>query len=154
MLARAFRSLKTTPKDETDPLQPRRMANTEKFAGGRGSTAGVLRGEKRSAGRVRTAKVRCNLGEVQDLSATGCRVSTSKKPTLAVGASVRLEMNAEDVAFTIPATVMWVRVMKDCTFHLGLQFTQTDAARRKQLLDLVRTGVANDGLTRGWSPMA
>ena len=60
-------------------MRPQRMANTEKYAGGRGSeTAGVARTEKRGSGRLRCTKVKCSLGDVCDLSATGARLSCRK----------------------------------------------------------------------------
>lgn len=130
------------------------MANTEKYVGGRGATEGVLRTEKRGNGRVRTSKVTCNYGSVQDVSATGCRVCMKKKPTFKVGASVNVELTSDDISISLSATVMWVRVMKDCTFHAGLQFSGEDSARKGQLLELIRNGMANEGLTRGWSPLA
>jgi PilZ domain len=152
MFSKAISAIK---KDKpSDKPAPRRMANTEKYVGGRGATEGVLRTEKRGNGRLRTNKVSSNLGDVQDVSATGCRVCMKKKPTFDVGASISIELSSDDVSLSIPCTVMWVRVMKDCTFHAGLQFVGSDPARTPQLLDIIRSGIANDGLTLGWSPLA
>lgn len=151
MLSKTLASLKNAASGKP---APRRMANTEKYVGGRGSTEGVLRTEKRGNGRLRTSKVTSNFGDVQDVSATGCRVCMKKKPTFEVGSSVSIELSSTDVSLSLPATVMWVRVMKDCTFHAGLHFTGESPGRREKLLELLRSGIANEGLTRGWSPLA
>lgn len=142
------------PKIGRSVLPQRRMANKEKYVGGRGTTEGVLRTEKRNNGRIRTSKVHSNLGSVQDISQTGCRVALKKKPTFQVGSHVRLELTTDDTSVMIDTTVMWVRVMKDCTFHIGLRFDGNDPDRGSKLLELLRSGFANEGLTRGWSPMA
>lgn len=142
-------------KNAVEKIIPdRRMANAEKFAGGRGGVTGVLRYEKRGNGRVRTSRVSTNLGDVQDLSLTGCRLCAHRKSKLEVGQSVTVEFAAEDVSVNLHASVVWVRVMTDRSFHVGLRFNDADGARRKSLLELLRTGVANEGLSRGWSPMA
>lgn len=150
MLSRAIKSIKGSGEKSS----ARRMANTEKYVGGRGAGEGVLRTEKRNNGRLRTSKVQSNIGTVLDVSATGCRVSMKKKPTLDVGASVKLELNSADITVHVPGEVMWVRVQKDCTFHMGVRFTGQDPDRTRALLELLRNGVANEGLTRGWSPLA
>lgn len=151
MLSKTLASINKATKADK---QQRRMANTEKYVGGRGATEGVLRTEKRGNGRLRTSKVSSNFGDVQDVSATGCRVCMKRKPTFDVGSSVSVDLTSEDVSISLPATVMWVRVMKDCTFHAGLHFTGDDPARKARLLELIRSGIANEGLTRGWSPLA
>lgn len=141
-------------KPDKPDKSARRMANAEKYAGGRGTSEGVLRTEKRTNGRLRTSKVSSNFGDVQDISSSGCRVCCKKKPALDVGAGVRIEMTSEDISLSFAAEVMWVRVMPDCTYNVGLKFTGSEPGRTAQLLDLLRNGVANEGLTRGWSPMA
>ncbi len=135
-------------------IPDRKMANAEKFVGGRGAATGVMRFEKRGNGRVRTSRIRTDIGEVQDLSLTGCRICAPKKSKFEVGQTTRIQFTAEEISLSIQATVVWVRVMTDRTCHLGLRFTEVDASRRRSLLELLRTGVANEGLSRGWSPMA
>lgn len=156
MFARAQSSIKPDKPAKPAKLDKcaRRMANAEKYAGGRGTNEGVLRSEKRNNGRLRTSKVSSNFGDVQDVSASGCRVCCKKKPTINLGESVRIELSSADISLSLPAEVMWIRVMPDCTHNVGLRFTGNEPGRSAQLLELLRNGVANEGLTRGWSPMA
>lgn len=143
------------PRLEAHVLFGKRMANAEKYAGGRGAApTGMTRKEKRNSGRVRCAKVRSSLGEVQDLSATGVRIACRKKPKLEVGVVVRFELSTDEHAVMVPATVMWVRVQQDCTFHIGLRFEEMDPLRKRKVMDVVRTGIDSEGLTRGWAPIA
>lgn len=134
-------------------LFKRRMVNTEKFAGGRGGDAGMMRTENRSNGRIRCAKATTSLGAVVDMSASGVRVACKKKPKVEVGEIVRLELKAEDRSITLPACVVWVRIQHDCTYQAGLKFEKLDALRKKQIVEIIRIGVDSDGLSRGWTPI-
>lgn len=148
----------TSSKSESGKAAERRMTNTEKFAGGRGTASGVERSEKRGNGRLRTSKITSNLGPVKDLSRSGCRLVFApvgkKTPKPELESIVKLELSAEDVSLQIDGEVMWLRVLEDRSIAIGLRFSDITQDQRRTLLDLMRTGVANDGLSRGWSPMA
>ena len=131
----------------------RRLTNTEKFAGGRGAASGVVRTEKRVSGRLRTTKIKSTLGAVLDMSATGVRVSTARKPKVEVGHELRLDLATDEQSMTLPARVVWVRVQHDCSFQIGMEFQQIDSLRKRQIAALLKTAIDCEGLTRGWTPM-
>lgn len=133
--------------------KPARRINTEKFAGGRGTTSGPARSEKRSTGRIKTTSLRCELGEVTDLSAGGIKVHSRKKPNLQLGDKKTITLKAEDESVELETTCVWLRVDDDCQFDIGLRIENADGAKRRRLLEIAATAQATDGLSRGWSPM-
>jgi PilZ domain len=154
MLARSFRNL-TPATNAPASVAPSgvRAANTEAFAGGRGSSGDCVRAEKRGAGRIRTSGLRCAQGQVTDISSTGCRLSAGRRTDLQSGASIRIDLSAEGVSLSVPARVAWVRVTADCTFHAGVAFCELTTAQKRTLSEIVRSVQSTDGLSRGWSPM-
>jgi hypothetical protein len=133
--------------------KPVRRANTEKFAGGRGSTGGQARSEKRSTGRIRTDALRCELGMVSDLSAGGLRIHSKKRPTVQVGETRMITLQVEEQSVQVEALCVWLRVDDACEFDIGMRIDNADGTLRRNLLALAATAQACDGLSRGWSPM-
>ena len=153
MFGRKVSTTNAVTSEEPQDHKPVRRINTEKFAGGRGSTNAVSRSEKRSTGRIRTDALRCNLGAVADLSAGGVRVHSRKKPDIQVGDRRTVTLTAEEESVDVEATCVWLRVDDDCEFDIGLRLENVDAPTRRHLLALAATAQATEGLTRGWSPM-
>lgn len=141
------------PPTKAELKKETRLINTEKFAGGRGATAGVLRSEKRSGGRIRTSSLMCEVGPVLDLSPGGLRAHSRKQPQFRVGDPISLTLRAEDESMDVRGKVVWIRVDDRCEFDVGVQFENPEAIRRGKLMQLASTAQASEGLTRGWAPM-
>lgn len=156
MLGKLTRQLETVKgavnKAQVKKQEARRI-NTEKFAGGRGATQGVLRTEKRTGGRIKTSALQCEFGRVLDLSPGGVRILCKKTPKEQVGTSVSLTLAAEDDSLRIHGKIVWIRVDPSCQFQMGVQFNHVGPTQRRQLMALAATAQASEGLSRGWSPM-
>jgi hypothetical protein len=131
-----------------------RKVNTEKYVGGRGHAAGPARSEKRRGGRIRTSALGCEFGRVLDLSSTGVRVHSKKRPAVEVGQSHTLTLTAVDETLAVRAKCVWLRVVNTDEFEMGWELLNVDVGKRKKLLELAATAQATDGLSRGWSPMS
>lgn len=130
-----------------------RTINTDKYVGGRGVAAGVARSEKRRGGRIACSALTCDHGEVRDLSSTGIKVHSKKKPKTAAGEEQELTLRAEDETVAIRARCMWVRVDDGCEFDSGWELVGADAALKRRLMQMAATAQATEGLSRGWSAM-
>ena len=130
-----------------------RKINTDKYVGGRGATAGVTRSEKRRGGRIACSALMCEVGEVRDLSSTGIRVHSKKRPKADAGDERDITLRAEDEAATVRGRCMWVRVDDACEFDSGWEFVGADAAIKRRLMEMAATAQATEGLSRGWSAM-
>ncbi len=130
-----------------------RTINTDKYVGGRGVAAGVARSEKRRGGRIACSALICDHGEVRDLSSTGIKVHSKKKPKTAAGEVQELTLRAEDETVAIRARCMWVRVDDGCEFDSGWELVGADAALKRRLMQMAATAQATEGLSRGWSAM-
>jgi hypothetical protein len=130
-----------------------RRINTEKFAGGRGATQGVMRTEKRTGGRIRTSSLECDLGKVLDLAPGGMRVLCRKTPKERVGDAVSLTLRAEAEQMPVRGKIVWMRVDDECRFQVGVQFDLIGSKQKRELMALATTAQASEGLSRGWAPM-
>lgn len=130
-----------------------RKINTDKYVGGRGATTGVARSEKRRGGRIACSALTCEVGEVRDLSSTGIKVHSKKKPKAVAGQEQDLTLRAEEETATIRARCMWVRVDDGCEFDSGWELVNADAALKRRLMEMAATAQATEGLSRGWSAM-
>jgi hypothetical protein len=103
---------------------------------------------KRRAGRVRTMMVRSTLGDVLDLSATGCRLRSGRKPRCAKGDELRLTIAGLDGPISTRAQVAWVRRAGLRAHELGVHFLDPDAEARRGLAALARTAPSNETFHR------
>lgn len=130
-----------------------RKINTEKYSGGRGTTSGVARNEKRKGGRIRCAVMTCEHGRVLDLSPTGVRLLCKGKPNFVAGDTRGMTFRAEEHELEIRGKCVWIRVNEECEYEVGFEFLHTTGAIRSKLIEMAATAQASDGLTRGWAPM-
>lgn len=130
-----------------------RKINTEKYVGGRGATTGVVRSEKRRGGRIKCSALLCEFGQIQDLSSTGLRTHSKKKPTVTVGETRSITIKSPDENLSMRGRCVWIRVDEACEFDMGWEFLHIDALTKKRLLEMAATGQATEGLSRGWAPM-
>lgn len=98
------------------------------------------RSEKRRTGRLRTEPVRCDLGEVVDLSSAGLKVrGRGRRPDRAD--VFPLQLHAAAGTFTAP-----VRIVR-CTrrglfgYEIGLEFVEPDGQTREHILAMARAAM-------------
>ncbi len=130
-----------------------RKINTEKYSGGRGTTSGVVRSEKRKGGRIRCSTMVCEHGSVIDLSPTGVRVLAKTKPDFVCGDTRSMTLRAEEHELELRGKCVWIRVNERCEYEAGFEFLHVTPAIRRTLVEMAATAQASDGLTRGWAPM-
>lgn len=80
--------------------------------------AADLAANRRRFGRFNARGVKCNLGEVVDLSATGARVRTRKTLT----GEQSLELPGSKNPVTLRATIVWAKKAGLLTYEYGLHF--------------------------------
>lgn len=153
MFGKSIRTSDAAGEPDGAAARPVRRINTEKFAGGRGSTTAAARSEKRSTGRIKTTALRCDFGQVTDLSAGGVKAHSKKRPAIQVGEKRTITLTAEEESVEVEATCVWLRVDDACEFDIGLRLDGVDAQTRRRLMGLATTAQATEGLTRGWTPM-
>lgn len=98
---------------------------------------------KRKAERFGGATVRCELGEVTDVSATGMRVMASGKPPVKPGGVLALRIRFGDGALQLQAQVRWVRRRGLKRHEMGLHFVQVKPGMAKVLEAIARFGMAS-----------
>jgi hypothetical protein len=103
---------------------------------------------KRRAGRVRLMKVRSTLGEVLDVSVTGCRLRSRRRPRCSAGDVLELAIVGLDGPIGVRARVAWVRRAGLRAHELGVHFVEPDSESRRALALLARTAPSNETFHR------
>ena len=93
----------------------------------------------RAARRYRTEATHCGLGELADISATGCRVKCAAAPTLVKGQRFPLRVQSGSSALSLNAAVAWVRKGAK-GWELGLRFVGVGSAEAAVLRHLCEYG--------------
>ena len=93
----------------------------------------------RAARRYRTEATHCGLGELADISATGCRVKCAAPPTLVKRQPFPLRVQSGSSALSLNAAVAWVRKGAK-GWELGLRFVGVGAAEAAVLRHLCEYG--------------
>lgn len=93
----------------------------------------------RAAKRYRTEATRCGLGELADVSITGCRVRCDGAPVLVKGQRLPLRVQSGSSALSLNAAVAWVR-KGGKGWELGLRFIGVGAAEAQVLRHLCEYG--------------
>ena len=92
--------------------------------------------DRRKAGRLRCAGLKCSLGEVADLCASGMRVRSTRPIALGSGGAVTLA--ADDVTLTLRARIAWSRQSGRRAYEAGCEFLDLDGEQRKALAEIAR----------------
>jgi len=95
----------------------------------------------RRHGRVRCGSVASEIGEIQEISASGLKVRTRLEPS-PVDSVIDLTLGSTDGAFSIKAKVVWVRPIGVRYYELGLEFVDLSKAAYDGLIAIVRRSVA------------
>lgn len=96
--------------------------------------------ERRRGGRLRIERLRCELGEVLDLSPTGARVLAGRFRNVPQGLVLPALRFRAGGAVTIPVRARVARSSSVGTWRreVGLQFEELDDAQREMLSELGR----------------
>lgn len=97
----------------------------------------------RKAGRLVCELVKCDLGEVLDLSRSGMRVKAKGTPGVKKGECYALTINGPGVRLTLGTKVVWVKKSGLLGgVELGLEFTTIPEEAKTAFSALVRAIVA------------
>lgn len=97
----------------------------------------------RKAERFGGATVRCALGEVEDLSASGMRVLCQGKPPVKPGGVVPIRLRFGDGSLQLQAQVRWSKRKGLKTHEIGLSFVNLKPGMAKVLEAVARFGMAS-----------
>ncbi len=100
----------------------------------------------RRHGRVRCESVPSSIGPLQDLSASGCRVSLKGKPEFRADDVLKVRVQGADGAFEVDAKVVWVRKTGWFKHEAGLEFVNVTGVLRQQLANLARLSLITESL--------
>lgn len=94
--------------------------------------------QRRRHGRLRCEALRCCLGDVMDLSASGFQARRRGKPVIRQGDEGLIELTYDHLKVTLPARC--VRIDQDGPRHFtyGLTFLELNDEQRQQLCELMR----------------
>ena len=111
----------------------------------------------RRAERFNGATVRCEFGEVNDVSASGMRVMCAGKPPVKLGGVVPIRLKFGDGSLKLRAQVRWCKRRGLKRHEVGLMFVQLKPGMPKVLEAIARFGLASaakhmDGEPAGPSP--
>jgi hypothetical protein len=109
---------------------------------GIGAGQNQKRCERRRSGRVRQQSLRCNLGQIVDVSATGMRIRRCWY--MPVGTAKKIKIKGFPLAERLVAQVMWCRRAGFFAHEIGIQFVHADA----NVLQRLATVAGCSGLRR------
>lgn len=98
---------------------------------------------QRRAERYGTFSVKCQLGTVLDMSATGMRLSCDKKPPVVVGQVYTTKISFDDGAMPLSVQVRWIKRRGLKKFELGLHFVGVQGAKANVLDAIAKFGMAS-----------
>ncbi|MEM9414149.1 MAG: DnaJ domain-containing protein [Planctomycetota bacterium] len=97
----------------------------------------------RKAERFGTASVKCQLGTVIDMSATGMRLACDKKPPVVVGNVYTTKISFDDGAMPLQVQVRWLRRKGLKRYELGLHFVALKSGADRVLEAVAMFGMAS-----------
>ncbi|MFB3431361.1 MAG: PilZ domain-containing protein [Phycisphaerales bacterium] len=105
---------------------------------------------RRRHGRVKCPGVRSSLGEVLDVSASGCKIESRGRLAARVGEVVRIRIRPlTSEPFEAYARVVWFRKVGLFRVHTGLCFEHITPEVRGGLASIASTAVMHDGVWNG-----
>ncbi len=93
--------------------------------------------ERRRCGRIHVELLKCNLGSVVDLSASGMKVHRKSlfRPRCR---RTRVVLRTIDGVSTVPARIVRVRKIAPRTWDLGIEFVRINDRLRARLVEIAR----------------
>ena len=120
--------------DETRAMRPPRNPNPL-------PTTQARANEARRHGRLRSEILRCGLGKVVDLSASGMRVLSKGAPFLDVGKTVKTDLVFGGQKLSVKAQLNWVNKEGFRKYHMGFEFLDVTPQTRRGLVDMARSAI-------------
>lgn len=94
---------------------------------------------RRRAGRLNCAELKCTLGTVVDVSMRGFRVMSKKDPEFLRGQIFEIELESMGQAMLLPAKLVWVKKVGR-RFECGLETIALGAEKRSALKAIAQMG--------------
>ena len=100
--------------------------------------------------------MRCDLGDLVDLSASGLRVNRKGKPPFKLGQCVQVRLTAGGQALRITAQAMWMKRNGLRHYSIGMRFLSLSTTARKALDSVAQFGFFRRGGEGAdtWAPRA
>jgi hypothetical protein len=80
----------------------------------------------RRAKRLRTDALKCDFGDVVDISSTGMRVQCPRKPPVKVGQVFEVRIQSDNNAIKVRAQTVWVRRHGLRSYQVGMHFVKAN----------------------------
>jgi PilZ domain len=112
-------------------LEALRRAHLQKETGAAGSN-------RRHRGRFHLQQLRCSLGTVTDLSASGLRLLSRRLHHDDVGRTVIVDFQGGPPLLVIPAIVVWIQRVGLLRHAVGLRFVGLTEEQQRQVMQLAR----------------
>ena len=97
----------------------------------------------RKAERYGAATIKCTLGSVLDMSATGIRLNCEKKPPVVVGKVYTTRISFDDGAMPVRVQVRWLKRRGLNRYELGLLFVGVKPGADRVLDAIAKFGMAS-----------
>lgn len=104
------------------------------------------RSNARRCGRVRCQWTLCNIGEVIDISATGMRIRSRRKPAAQNGSRIAVIVEGIDGSFDVSGRIVWRKKVGFFRWEVGVELDEPSADVRKGLSLIARSALANESL--------
>lgn len=108
--------------------------------------------QDRTAHRYNGETVRCALGEIADLSASGMRILCGGKPPIQVGGVMPVRLKFSDGSLEVGTQVRWSKRKGIKRYEIGLQFIQLKPGMAKVLEAIACFGMAGAAKQMGDDP--
>ena len=95
---------------------------------------------RRRAERIQSAVLACDLGPIHDVSASGIRVRLPRRPPLAEGQELQLELSAPTDGINLRARIVRVQPIGGGRFDVAIEFVNISPADAQAIDSLARFG--------------
>lgn len=106
------------------------------------------RDKARRHGRLHVACATCDLGLVVDISASGMRVESGRRPSSRIGEVGPIEIEALGEKFSVPGRIVWIRRTGFWRHAIGVEFGELSPHARHVLVNMARSVTSNDDYLR------
>lgn len=98
--------------------------------------------EHRRAGRLRCLDVKCDLGSVINISASGVRVQCRHRPLIELGKPFAMDVSSTFGRFRVAAKAVWMVKRGWFRHEIGLEFAEVGPGGREILSEIARSAPA------------
>ncbi|MHC4991545.1 MAG: DnaJ domain-containing protein [Planctomycetota bacterium] len=94
----------------------------------------------RSAQRHQTNLIRCDLGDLLDLSQTGMRIKCDSKPPVKVGQMIQMTLRSPGDKLPVVGKIVWLRRKGLRAYQIGIMFVNVTRRQAENLESLAMFG--------------